>query len=125
MAEWHNPPINPIFATLLNRIAVSLKPLGVRYQLNSRQGDYWISEDDTWPEMVEIELMNLDLLRLPVIKALQALLIDYPDWTIAVRVEGVDETGKKRGMGLVVLSDRISDELQRQYLPAIFRDMSF
>lgn len=125
MAEWHNPPLDPIFMVLLDRIVALLGPLGIRYQHDSPQGDYWISEDDTWPEMVEIEFLNLDLLRLPIIKSLQALLADYPEWAIAVRVEGADEKGKRRGMGLIVEFNRIGDELQREYLPAIFKDMRF
>ncbi|UGV26088.1 hypothetical protein E0H22_10540 [Rhodopseudomonas boonkerdii] len=125
MAEWSNPPLDPVFTILLDRIVALLTPLGTRYQHNSRRGDYWVSEDDTWPKMVEVEFLNLDLLRLPVIKLLQVLLAEYPDWSIAVRVEGIDETGKGRGMGLIVQSDRIGDELQREYLPAIFQDMRF
>jgi hypothetical protein len=125
MAEWHNPPLDPTFTVLLNRIAALLEPLGVRYHLDNPQGDYWISEDDTWPEMIEIEFLNLDLLRSPIIKSLQALLVDFPDWAIAVRVEGIDETGKRRGMGLIVEFNRIGDELQRDYLPAIFKELRF
>jgi len=75
--------------------------------------------------MVRVELQNLHLLRPDVIRSLQLLLVDRPDWVIPVRVEGISPGGKRVGMGLFVCSGKIVDDLQRALLPTSFRHMRF
>lgn len=56
-----------------------------------------------------------------IVKSLQALLADYPEWEITVRV---DVPGKEKswpGMGPIIACDEIIDELRREYLPPEFR----
>ena len=80
--------------------------------------------DDDWGwKRQQLEVKNLSLLRPEIIKALQGLLAPYPDWSITVSVV-VPESGWP-GMGIVIYPDEIFDELQRDYLPEEFRNLSF
>lgn len=125
IANWTDPPAHPVRVILYERLVKLLGPLGIQIEDNSDRGDFWVCEDELFPDLQEVEFLNLDLLRPPVITALQALLADHPDWVISVRVEGIDEAGKRRGMGLFIQSDQIIDDLKREYLPIVFRDMTF
>ena len=42
-----------------------------------------------------------------------------------IQADGPDEKTIKPGMGLIVYADEIIDELQRDFLPARFRDLVF
>ncbi len=87
------------------------------------KGDYWLVDENLglWRQM--IELNNLTLLDPAIIKQLQDLLADYPDWEIAVRV--VIAGHEDIGMGLIISNDEIIDDLQRDYLPAEFRNLTY
>ena len=58
-------------------------------------------------------------------KLLQRQLSDYPRWEIRVGVDTVKFDRKWPGMGLIVYSDQILDELQRNYLPPEFRNLRY
>jgi hypothetical protein len=73
----------------------------------------------------QLEFQNLALFYPTCIKALQALLIDFPDWEITVRVDVPGTEKKWPGMGIIIASDEIIDELQRDYLPPEFRDLKY
>jgi hypothetical protein len=114
---------DPIWTLLRNRVVQLFSPLGVRYEHG--HGDWYILDEDTGQHMVKIELVNNDLLRPPLVASLHALLTGYPDWAIALQIDVTDEAGTRRGMGLWIQEDKVYDELQREYLPAIFQDMRF
>jgi hypothetical protein len=89
------------------------------------KGDYWLV-DDNWGRLSQqLEFQNLELFKPHIVRALQDLLAPYPDWYIAI---GVAVPGKEDiwpGMGLIVYSDEVVDELRRDFLPAEFRDVVF
>ena len=89
------------------------------------KGDYWLLDENWSWRCHQLEFQNLELFRPEIVKTLQALLADYPDWEIAIRVDVPAMDGKWPGMGLVVSADKIVDELQRQYLPDEFRTYTY
>jgi hypothetical protein len=123
MGDWEPLPDDPIWTLLRDRVVAYLSELGPRYE--HYEGDWYLLDEDTGQQMVKIELVNNDLLRPDIVKSLQALLKGYPDWAIALQVDGVDADGQRRGMGLWIEEDKVSDELLREYLPQIFREMRF
>jgi hypothetical protein len=89
------------------------------------KGDYWLLDENWGRYRQELEFQNLNLLRPNVIKSLQDLLSDLPNWYITARV---DVPGKEKawpGMGVIIYHDEIVDELLRDYLPPEFRSIAY
>lgn len=86
------------------------------------EGDYWLYDDNLGWYRHQLEFQNLGLFRPEVVKSIQVLLADFPDWDITIRVASPNLDKSAPGMGLVVSCDKIDDELQRQYLPEEFRN---
>ena len=108
---------------LHDRITETLDRFGQKNAFG--RGDYWLLDDNLGLHRMELEFQNLSLFQPHIIKSLQALLVDYPDWEITVRV---DVPGKEKswpGMGLIVACDEIIDQLQRDYLPPEFRNFTY
>jgi hypothetical protein len=73
----------------------------------------------------QVEIGNLNFLKPHVIKALQATLAGYPNWSVSVQVD-VPESGVTwPGMGLIIYDDEIEDDLRREYLPEEFRTIVY
>jgi len=90
-----------------------------------REGDYWLLDDNWGWRRHQLEVQKVELLRPHVIKALQALLVDFPNWDMTVRV---DVPGKEKvwpGMGVVIYPNEIVDELQREFLPSEFKNIRY
>jgi hypothetical protein len=100
--------------------------LGAHGQRGYRDGaDYWIVDDDWGWDAVQVEMSNLDLLRNDLIDKLQTALRRDPDWRIMIGVYPREKSPGAPGMGLTIYCDEIVDELQRDFLPARFRDVVF
>jgi hypothetical protein len=123
MEHWEDPEPDPRWRAVYDAAAAILRKLGTEYRAG--QGDWYIMDEDTGQKMNQIELLNLDLLRPSLVQALQALLVHLPDWTIAVAVKGLTSDGSRPGMGLLIYSDSIVDELRREFLPLEFTDTKF
>ena len=89
------------------------------------RGDYWLVDDNWGRRSHQIEFQNLEMFKPHIIKALQDLLAPYPDWYIEIGVAVPEKYGIWPGMGLIIYSDEIVDQLQRDFLPAEFRDVIF
>jgi hypothetical protein len=89
------------------------------------RADYWIVDDDWGLDFIRVEAQNLQLLRPVVVVRLKQVLVDFPGWHIAVRVDvpGTEETWPL--MGILIFRDRVIDHLKREYLPAEFRQISY
>ena len=88
-------------------------------------GDYWLVDDNYGTRRHRLEVQNLDLFRIDILRQLQATLAGFADWCITVQV---DVLGKEKiwpGMGVIVYEDEIVDELQREFLPERFRNTIF
>lgn len=122
MKNWKNSSPERVWHVLYDVVASILQNAGRKYEAG--RGDWYIVEEDTEQEMQQVELLNLDLLRPALVRSLQAALVAHPDWVISVRVEGSD--GERRiGMGLMICSDKVVDDLRREFLPGKFREMRF
>jgi hypothetical protein len=109
--------------TLHDAITATLDRFGRKNAFG--RGDYWLV-DDNWGRLSQqLEFQNLELFKPHIIKALQDLLVDYPDWYITIRVAVPEKEGIWPGMGLIIYSDEVVDELRRGFLPAEFRDVVF
>jgi hypothetical protein len=108
---------------LHDRITATLNQFGQKDAFG--KADYWLVDDNWGLRLHQLEFQNLGLLRPDIIKALQALLIEYPHWEIAVRIDIVGTEEKWPGMGLIIYHDEIIDELQRQYFPEEFRHFAY
>jgi hypothetical protein len=76
---------------------------------------YWLV-DDNWGRLSQqLEFQNLELFKPHIIKALQDLLVDYPDWYITIRIAVPEKEGIWPGMGLIIYSDEVVDELRRDF----------
>ena len=108
---------------LHDQITRTLNQYGVKNAFG--KGDYWLLDDNWGWERQQVEVQNLNLLRPHVIKELQTLLAKYPNWDITVRV---DVPGKEKiwpGMCVIIYHDEIIDELQREFFPEEFRNMTY
>ncbi len=105
---------------LYDLIIQTLDRYGVREAVG--EGDYWLFDDNIGWFRHQLEFQNLSLFRPEIIRLLQQLLKNFPDWDITVRVDVPKMRDKWPVMGLVVSCEKIDDELQRQYLPEEFRN---
>lgn len=108
---------------LHDRITATLNRFGRKDAF--RNGDYWLVDDNWGWERHQVEIQNLDLLVPDVVKSLQSLLSDFPDWDVSVRVDVPGEGDSWPGMGLIIYRDEILDELRREFLPEKFRDLAY
>jgi hypothetical protein len=109
--------------TLQDRIIDLLQRFGRKDAFGD--GDYWLLDDNWGRHRQELEIQNLNLLQPHIIKSLQALLADLPNWYITAQV---DVSGKEDiwpGMGVIIYPDEIVDELRREFLPEEFRNFSY
>jgi hypothetical protein len=88
-------------------------------------GDYWLLDDDWGRFTQEVEVQNLALLQAHIVRLLHALLADYPDWQVIIRVDRPEKKGIWPGMGLIVRDDEIVDELCREFLPPETRHITY
>lgn len=89
------------------------------------KGDYWLVDDNWGWYRHQLEFQNLNLFHPDIIRALQALLIDFPDWEITARVDAIGKEESWPGMGLIVARDKIVDELRREFLPPEFQSFHY
>jgi hypothetical protein len=89
------------------------------------EGDYWLLDDHLGPRRQELEIQNLNLFRPHIVKLLQALLADFPDWHITAQVDVRGKEGIWPGMGIVIYPNEVVDELQRDFLPEEFRNIEY
>lgn len=89
------------------------------------RGDYWVVDDNWGFRQQKIYINNLDLLRPSIIKPLQRLLAEFPDWEIMAAVS-VPQLGESwPTMGLTIRAHEIVDGLQRQYFPKQYQHIEY
>jgi hypothetical protein len=84
------------------------------------KGDYLIVDDFYVRHRQMLEVQNLKMFKVEIIKSLQALLKDFPNWEITMAVDVIGKEHWPR-MGIAIRSHVIIDDLQRKYLPEEFR----
>ena len=88
-------------------------------------GDYSVHGDYSEYPQVVVFVHNLELLRQPVVSALQQLLKKFPGWQIDLMVGLWDHLKDWPNMGISIRADEIVDDLQRQYFPKEFQDLTY
>jgi len=114
------------FERLRDRTWDLLKHFGkVHYLPAQPHGDYSVHGDYAgYPEVV-VFVGNLEMLRPPVITALQGLIKDFPGWQITVTVAVRGHYDDWPNMGLYVRPNEIIDGLQRQYFPKELQSIEY
>lgn len=86
------------------------------------RADYLIVDDNYGFRRQSIEIHKLKMLNLEIVKSLQGLLKEFPDWTIVIAVDIPGKEGIWPPMGVTIRAHEIIDGLQRQYLPPEFQN---
>jgi hypothetical protein len=91
----------------------------------SGKADYLLVDDNYGWSRHTIEIHGLRMLQPAVVKSLQGLLREFPNWeiVIAVDIPGTENTWPR--MGLTVRVDEIVDDLRREFLPDEFRKLVY
>jgi hypothetical protein len=112
-----------IWQSLNDKATKALDAFGVKDYRG--RADYWIIDDDWGPDLLQVEVKNLRLLRRDAIGALKRVLDDYPGWQIAVQVFARENEPPLPPMGLLISNRRVFDDLKREYLPPEFRQLTY
>lgn len=104
---------------LHDRITETLNRFGKGDALG--KGDYLLVDDNWGPQWHQLEFQNLYLLQPAVINALQALLVDYPEWKITICASVMAPRSMWPPFDLTIRFDEIIDDLPREYLPEQFQ----
>lgn len=115
-----------VFERLYSSVKSLLKRFGRPAFLRGQtEGDFSVHGDYSEYPQVVVFVHNLELLRQPVVSALQQLLAEFPGWRIDMMVGLWDHLKDWPNMGISVRADEIVDDLQRQYFPREFQDLQF
>jgi hypothetical protein len=112
---------------LYRRIKTALKPYGKSDYVTDdglQVADYYFVQDNWGGLLHQIEVHSLHMLQPAVIKSLQNVLRDFPEWEIVVRVD-VPGMETWPDMGLTVYADSICDALKREHFPAEYRNLAY
>lgn len=125
-ATMTNPDVDEqerSWGILYDKISEILQSFGTEDFIG--RADYWILDDNYGFKSINIAIHRIEFLRPEIVWQLQAALVDHPDWEIKI---AIDVPGKEQlwpVMGLGIRLNQIVDELQRDYLPAEFRNIRF
>jgi len=115
-----------IFERLRERVDKLLERFGrPDFMPGERHGDYSVHGDYSEYPQVVVFVGNLELLRSPVVNAVQRLLKEFPWWQIDLMVGLWDHLKDWPNMGISIRSNEIVDDLQRQYFPKEFQDLAY
>lgn len=89
------------------------------------RADYLLVDDNYGFDRHKMEVQNLNMFRPNVIRLLQQILGDFPNWEIVMAVDVPGTEGRWPRMGLTVRSNEIIDDLQRNVLPKEFENFRY
>src|SRR5438270_7413544 len=98
-----------IWQSLNDKATQALDAYGVKDYRG--RADYWIVDDDWGPDLLQVEINNLRMLRRDAIGALKRVLDAYPEWQIIVRVVSRKDEARLLPMGLLISDGRVFDHL--------------
>lgn len=89
-------------------------------------GEYFIVDEIFSNYVHQIEMHKLHMLRPEIIKSLQVLLKDYPDWEIEISIcISQEDINIDPGECLTLRDNEIVDALNRELLPKEYRDLKY
>jgi hypothetical protein len=108
---------------LYGRIKAVLQPYG---EDNIDGGDYYVVDEILESYVHRVEMHQLHMLRPEIIKAVQTVLVGYPDWEIEISVSIPEEDVViDPGEGLTLHDDEVIDALDRKLLPEEYQDLVY
>ncbi len=114
-----------VFERLSSRVDSLLERFGrPDFMPGQPRGDFCVHGDYSEYPQVVVFVHNLELLRQPVVSALQQLLEEFPGWYIDMMVGLWDHLKDWPNMGISVRAHEVIDDLQRQYFPKEFQDLA-
>ena len=113
-----------IFERLRTEIDELLSQYG-RPDSLSGLGDYSAHADFRQSNQVKVSIGNLDLLKPAIVAQLQAIVRKFPGWEIVAAVAIDGHFYDWPDMGLYIRPNEIVDELQRQYFPKEYQNISY
>jgi hypothetical protein len=123
MREHTEERLNREWTELYGRIRGALVQYG---QDDMDGGDYFVVDEIFSSYVHQIEMHKLHMLRPEVIKTLQDLLRNYPDWEIEISICVAEEgINVDPGECLTLRDDEIVDSLDRELLPKEYRDLKY
>ncbi len=123
LREHTEERLNKEWKELYARMKLVLQPYG-RDSMDG--GDYFLVDEDFDRYTHQVEMHKWHMLRPEIIESLHKLLVDYPDWEIAISVHVPDENlWIDPGKGLTLRDDEIVDALDRELLPEEYRDIKY
>lgn len=112
------------FDLLVSGVVSVLERFG-RHDSLIATGDFAVNGDYCGYPQVKVSVRKLDLLRSPIIKELQAVAREFPNWEIVIAVAVRGHYDDWPDMGLYIRSHEIIDGLQRQYFPEEFQTIAY
>jgi hypothetical protein len=107
---------------LYRRIKRLLKQHGKSdYEGGLEIADFLLVQDNWGGPLHQVEIHSLHLLQPAIVKSIQGLLVEFPEWEIVVRVDVPGREDAWPGMGLTIYADSICDALKREYCPRSIR----
>ncbi len=115
-----------VFERLRERVDKLLERFGRRdFMPGQPLGDYSVHGDYSEYPQVVVFIGNLELLRPPIVNAVQQLLKEFPGWQVDLMVALLDHVKDWPNMGISIRASEIVDDLQRQYFPKEFRNIAY
>ncbi len=115
-----------VFERLYCRVQELLERFGrPDYLPGHPHGDYTVHGDYSGSSQVVVFVGNLEMLRPPVVSALQQLIKEFPGWEIEVTVAVRGHYDDWPNMGLYIRAHEIIDGLQRHYFPKDFQNIEY
>lgn len=115
-----------VFEVLEDRVDKLLERFGRPDFLPGQpEGDYSVHGDYSEYPQVVVFVHNLELLRQPVVAALQQLLKEFAGWQIDLMVGLWDHLDDWPNMGISIRANEIVDDLQRQYFSPEYQNLAY
>jgi hypothetical protein len=123
MPEHTEERLNKEWKELYERMKAVLQQYG---KDSKRGGDYYLVGESFENYVHQVEMHQLHMLRPEIIKALQGVLVGYPDWEIEISLSiPKPKVSIDPGDGQTLRDDGIIDGLDRKLLPKEYRDLVY
>jgi hypothetical protein len=118
MIELDEDEKNTEWGQLYEKICLTLAKFGVD---DFEDGDFWVVDECNGLTQHKVYFNRLHMLEPTIVKAVQGLLTEFPDWEIFVAVSIDGDGANWPEMGLIVRKHEIVDGLQRHLFPPEYR----
>lgn len=108
---------------LYERLCLTLAKFGTE---DSTDGDFWVVDESNDLTQHKVYFNRLHMLEPRIVKAVQDLLSEFPDWEVFIAISIDEYEGQDwPEMGLIIRQHEIVDGLQRQYFPTEYQHIQY